>query len=150
DLAIAEARRAVTLAPNWALNYSVLGIVLTRAGKPEEAIEAIEQGIRLDPHFAALFSNQLGMAYYLAGRYAEALTALKRHLARYPANPLGHLYLAAIYSETGQEEAAQAEVAEILRVNPQFSLEVWGQRTTLKDRAVQERLLNALRKAGLK
>jgi len=75
---------------------------------------------------------------------------LKRHLARYPANSIAHLYLAAIYSETGQEEAARAEAAEILRVNPQFSLEVWRQRANFKDRAVQERLLNALRKAGLK
>ncbi|MBI3301315.1 MAG: hypothetical protein HYZ72_04460, partial [Deltaproteobacteria bacterium] len=53
-------------------------------------------------------------------------------------------------SETGQEEAARAEAAEILRVNPQFSLEVWRQRNPLKDRAGQERLLDALRKAGLK
>jgi adenylate cyclase len=150
DLAIAEAQRAVTLAPNWALNYPALGIVLSRAGKPEDAIESIEKGIRLDPHFAALFSAQLGQAYYLAGRYDEALTALKRHLARYPANTSARLYLTALYSETGPEEAARAEGAEILRVNPQFSLEVWRQKANFKDQAVQERLFNALRKAGLK
>jgi adenylate cyclase len=135
DLAIAEAQRAVMLAPNWALNYAALGVVLSRAGKPENAIESIEKGIRLDPHFAAYNSSPLGTAYYLAGRYDEALAALKRHLARYPANPTARLYLAAIYSETGQEDAARAEVAEILRVNPQFSLEVWGQRANLKDHA---------------
>ena len=52
DLAIAEAQRAVMLAPNWALNYAALGVVLSRAGKPENAIESIEKGIRLDLHFA--------------------------------------------------------------------------------------------------
>jgi adenylate cyclase len=150
DLAIAEAQRAVMLAPNWALNYAALGIVLRQAGKPGDAIESIEKGIRLDPHFAAYTSATLGMAYYLAGRYDEALTTLKRHLARYPTNPTARLYLAATYSETSQEDAARAEAAEILRVNPQFSLEVWRQRTPFKDHAAQERLFNALRKAGLK
>jgi len=46
--------------------------------------------------------------------------------------------------------SARAEAAEIMRLNPQFSLEVWKQRENFKDQAVQERLLNALRKAGLK
>jgi adenylate cyclase len=150
DLAIAEAERAVALAPNLSFNYVTLGIILAPAGRPEDAIGFTEKGIRLDPHFVALFSFVLGRAYYLAGRYDEALTALKRHLARHPANSSAHLYLAAVYSEMDQEEAAQAEATEILRVNPQFSLEVWRQRVPFKDHTVQERLLNALRKAGLK
>ena len=132
DLALAEGQRAVTLAPNWALNYAALGIILNQVGQAENAIESIEKGIRLDPHFAAFMSTQLGQAYYLAGRYDEALTALKRHLARYPANTSAHLYLAAVYSETGREEAARAEAAKILRINPQFSLEAWRQGTRTK------------------
>jgi hypothetical protein len=60
------------------------------------------------------------------------------------------LILAAIYSELGKEAEARAEAAEVLRLNPQFSLEVHKQRVPLKDPAVLERHLDVLRKAGLK
>jgi hypothetical protein len=61
-----------------------------------------------------------------------------------------HLMLAVIYSELGKEAEAQAEAAEVLRLNPKFSLEVHRQRMPIKDPAVLERPLAALCKAGLK
>ena len=68
----------------------------------------------------------------------------------YP-NILGaHLTLAAVYGELGQAAEAQKEVAEVLRLNPNFSLEVHRQRMPIKDPAVLERHIAALRKAGLK
>jgi hypothetical protein len=54
------------------------------------------------------------------------------------------------YSELGEEEAARAEAAEVLRLSPNFSLESMRQRNPYKDRARFERGLAALRKAGLK
>jgi hypothetical protein len=44
----------------------------------------------------------------------------------------------------------RAEAAEVLRINPKFSLEIHRQRTPIKDPAVLERHIAALRKAGLK
>ena len=61
-----------------------------------------------------------------------------------------HLILAALYSEVDKEAEAQAEAAEVLRLNPQFSLEVHKERAPIKDPAVLERHIAALRKAGLK
>ena len=40
--------------------------------------------------------------------------------------------------------------AEVLRLNPKFSLEVHKERVPIKDPAMLERHLAALRKAGLK
>jgi hypothetical protein len=60
------------------------------------------------------------------------------------------LILAAVYSEQGKEAEAQAEAAEVLRLNPNFSLEIHKQRMPIKDSAVPERHIAALRKAGLK
>ena len=84
------------------------------------------------------------------GRDAEALAPLKQFLTRYPDILGAHLTLAAVYSELGREAEAQAEAAEVLRLNPQFSLEVHKQRAPIKDPMVLERQLAALRKAGLK
>ena len=61
-----------------------------------------------------------------------------------------HQFLAAIYSELGREEEARAEAAEVLRISPNFSLEVLRQRLPYKDPADLERFLDGLRKAGLK
>ena len=61
-----------------------------------------------------------------------------------------HLMLAVVYSELGQAAEARTEAAEVLRLNPQFSLEVHKQRSPLKDPAVLERHLAVLHKAGLR
>jgi hypothetical protein len=58
--------------------------------------------------------------------------------------------LAAVYSELGQIIEAQKEAAAVLRLNPRFSLEVHKQRMPIKNPAVLERHLAALRNAGLK
>jgi TolB-like protein/Flp pilus assembly protein TadD len=150
DQALAEMERAVALAPNDAWSYAALAEVLSCMGRTENALEAAAQALRLkfavvDAHLASV-----GAAYTVAGRPEEAIAPLKQSLSRYP-NHLGpHLNLAAAYSELGKEAEAQAEAAEVLRINPQFSLEVHKQRAPIKDPAVLERHLAALRKAGLK
>ena len=91
-----------------------------------------------------------GTAYTLAGRPKEAITPLKQFLTRYPNVLRAHLTLAEAYSELGKDAEARAEVAEVLRLNPKFSLEVHKQREPIKDPAMLERHIAALRKAGLK
>jgi adenylate cyclase len=106
--------------------------------------------LRLKPAVADQHFSSVGVAYYLAGRPEEAIAPLKHYLARYP-NILGaHLTLTAVYSKLGHAAEARAEAAEVLRLNPKFSLEVHRQRMPIKDPAVLERHLAALRKAGLK
>jgi len=53
-------------------------------------------------------------------------------------------------SELGQTAEARKEATEVLRLNPKFSLAVHKQRMPIKDPAVLERHIAALRKAGLK
>jgi tetratricopeptide (TPR) repeat protein len=148
--AIAELERAIALAPNNALGYASLAETLSRVGRPEEAVAIAEQALRRTPFVADGHLNRVGAAYDLAGQPEEAIAPLKQYLARYP-NILGaHLTLAAVYSELGREAEARTEAAEVLRINPQFSLEIHKQREPIKDPAVLERHLAALRQAGLK
>jgi tetratricopeptide (TPR) repeat protein len=150
EQALTEAERAITLDPNVADGYVVLAEVLNAVGKPEEAIGRVEEARRVglaDPHW---YLHQLGYAYCLTRRPEEAVAVLRQFLTHYP-NILGaHLTLAAVYSELGKEVEARAEAAEVLRLNPQFSLEIHHQRAPIKDPAVLERHLTTLRKAGLK
>ncbi|NOT58424.1 MAG: tetratricopeptide repeat protein, partial [Deltaproteobacteria bacterium] len=150
EQAMAELERSIALDPNMADGYAFLAETLSRVGRPEEALRAAEQALRLRPLVLDYHLDSVGTTYYLAGRHEEAIAPLKQYLTRYP-NILGaHLTLAAVYSELGKEAEAQAEVAEVLRLNPNFSLEVYKQRAPIKDPAVLERHIVALRKAGLK
>jgi len=142
--------RAITLDPNEAVGYTGLAEVLSRVGRSQEAVGVAEQALRRKPPIPDGHLGDVGSAYYLAGRFEEAIAPLKQFLSRYP-NILGsHLTLAAVYSELGKEAEARAEAAEVLRLTPNFSLEIHRQRAPVKDPAVLERQLAALRKAGLK
>jgi len=110
----------------------------------------IEKAMRLNPYYPADDLLNLGIAYRLAGRYEEAVATLKKGLARNPdlgRNP--HLFLAELYSQLGREEEARAETAEHLRRNPDFSLEVFKQRSPLRDQATLDHMVENLRKAGV-
>ncbi|MBI3800740.1 MAG: tetratricopeptide repeat protein [Deltaproteobacteria bacterium] len=149
EQAIAEVEQAITLDPNCADSYVALGDVLNWVGRPEEAIELIEKGMRLNPQYPTWYVWDLGHAYYLAGRYEEAITTLKRVLIRNPNFMPPHAYLCTIYVELGRTEEAQSEGAEFRRLTPHFSLTKLRQRLPYKDPAVLERVLAAARQAGL-
>jgi adenylate cyclase len=147
--ALAELARAIALNPNDADAYARLGAALIFVGRPSEAIELEETAMRLDPHYPPLYLFFLGLAYYWTGHAEEAVTALKRALIRNPEFLAAHLHLAVAYSELGQEAEARAEVAAVLRLTPNYSLAGVRQRLPYKDPVVFERLLAALRNAGL-
>ncbi len=150
--AIAELERALALGPSWGSAYATLGLSLNAVGRSEEAIGRLEQAIRLNPRSPIFTSNYLatlGDAYRLAGRTEEAIEALKKSLDIRP-NGLAMRTLVVIYSELGRDAEAQAMVAALLKFNPYISLDGVRQRPVYKDPVESERVLAALRKAGLK
>jgi tetratricopeptide (TPR) repeat protein len=150
EQALAEMERGVALAPPEAWSYAALAEVLSRVGRTEDALEAAAQALRLKSQTADSHLGSVGAAYYLAGRPEEAIAPLEQYLSHYP-NILGaHLTLAAVYSELGKAAEARTEAVEVLRINPQFSLETHKQRVPIKDPTVLEQHIAALRKAGLK
>ena len=150
EQAIAEEKRAIALDPNYADAYAILGTILNFAGRPQEVVELVEKAMRLDPHYPVRNLFIVGSAYRLMGQYEQAIAICKRALARNPDYLASHLVLAMSYSEIGREKEAGAEVAQILRISPNFSAEIFKQRLPFKDPAESERAIAALQKAGLK
>jgi len=142
--------RGVALAPTEAGTYAALAMVLSCMGRTEDALATAAQTLRLKSEIADFHLDSIGTTYAVAGRYTEAIAPLQRYLSRYPNILPPHLILAAVYSELGQTAEAQKEAGEVLRLNPNFSLEVHRQRMPIKDPSVLERHIEALRKAGLK
>ena len=50
----------------------------------------------------------------------------------------------------GRENEARAEAAEVLRINPKFSLDFFAKTSLIKDQSVRDKVFNALQKAGSK
>ena len=148
--AIESAKKGVSLSPNSADSRFMLGQMLIFAGKPKEAIANLELSIRLDPFARSQYFHMLGMAYREEGRYGEAISACKEALRRQRNNMFAHLILAATYIMNDQPEEARIEAAEVLRINPNFSLERLAKVRPHIDQENTDRFVNALRKAGLK
>jgi adenylate cyclase len=150
EKALAEGERAVALDPNGADVYAWYAISLTFAERPEEAIPLFQKAIRLNPFGPTWYFFNLGNALLIAERSEEAVLAYKKALQRSPDNLLAHVLLATTYSKMGREKEARAEAAEVLRINPKFSLIYFAKALPFKDQKVTNNLIDALRKAGLK
>jgi adenylate cyclase len=149
DLGITELEKAVLLDPNSSLAYGTLAAGLNYSGRPEEAVGFVKQAMRLDPKFGPWVALWLGDSYYLLRRYDEAVAAYQEGVHRNPNYISVHRMLAATYAELGRQKEARAEVAEILRINPAYSVELYRARVPFKNRADLDRLIAGLRKAGL-
>jgi adenylate cyclase len=150
DKAIAEGERALALNPGGTsvlINYADS---LTLAGKPEEAIPLFQKAIRLHPFGPSSLYRSFGRALRNTGRFAEAVSAYKKAVQITPDDFLCHLHLVITYSLMGWKKESRAEAAEVLRINPKFSLDSWAKVFPYKDRSEADKFINALRKAGLK
>ena len=83
------------------------------------------------------------------GQYEEAIRILKRITEKQPDQAVAHIRLAQAYALSGREEDARKEAAEVLRIDPTFSVERLFSNNPYKDQEVG-RMKEALRKAGLK
>jgi len=151
EKAIAEGERAVALSPGEPAMLSNYAGFLMFSGRPEEAIPLLQKAIRLSPFGPTYFFAFLGDALRMTGRFEEAVSAYNKAIQLTPDYIIVHMQLAATYSMMGREKEARAEAAEVLRINPKFSLDYFAKRgPPFKDQSQTDKVVNAMRKAGLK
>jgi len=150
DKAISEAEIGVALEPNSAYSYNFLGHALNYSSRYSEAISAFEKSIRFDPIPPYVTLNGLAHSLRMVGRYEEAVSIFKKLLQKLPDNLLGQLGLTATYSMMGRDADARAQAKEVLRIDPNFSVDSYSKRVSYKNKDDWNRYMDALRKAGLK
>jgi tetratricopeptide (TPR) repeat protein len=82
-------------------------------------------------------------------RYAEAVHVLRECTSRLPNLQWPHLLLGSAYAQLGQLEEARKEAAEVLRINPGFTIERFKPLAVYKNPKDFEHRIDGLRKAGL-
>jgi adenylate cyclase len=150
DKALAEGERAVALNPNSADSHMRYGKILTFAGRHEESIPELKKAIRLNPIPPNIYLYSLGISYAWMGQYEEAITWCEKAVRREPNSMFARLFMTMVYSLSGRDEEARIEAAEVIRVQPKFSLEKFAKKVTYKNQEDKERCISALSKAGLK
>jgi adenylate cyclase len=149
DKGIAEAEKAVALDPNSATGHYYLGKTLFFAGRAEESIQEYKKALRLNPIPPSQYLWSLGLSYAYTGQSRDAITWCEKAVREDPDSLLARIMMTVVYSLSGRDEDARVEAAEVLRVQPRFSLEQLEKQLTYEREADRERFLDALRKAGL-
>jgi adenylate cyclase len=147
DAGIAEFERAFALNPNYIDHRYAQALMF--AGEPARVIEVLEANLRLDPFPWPHAFGYMGVANYMLKRYGEAVRLCRECALREPNLQWPHLWLASACAQSGQLEEAKAEAAEVLRINPGFTIESWKRLAVYKDPKDAEHILGGLRKAGL-
>lgn len=119
DEAIAAYLEAIRVKPDCALAYFELGTRYDRLSRHAEAREAYRQSVSLNtgvdsagnptsalPNHAHLFIAQF---HYRHAQYQDAVEVLKQAASIYPGRDEVHIYLAQMYIELGDKQAALSE-----------------------------------------
>jgi adenylate cyclase len=148
DAAIAAFERATALNPNYSdWRYAV---PLIFSGNFLRANEVLNAHMRIDPFYPPFTIMWLGATYYMLKRYAEALPLLRECISRAPNLRMTHILLAATYAQLGQSEETRVEVAEVLRIEPKYTIDGTQRRlSSFKFPRDAEHFFDGLRKAGL-
>lgn len=148
DLALAESERALQINPSDADVQATRAAVLLWTGDIDGSIAAGELAMRLNPNVGPEHALNLGIAYLLDKRFADAVKLLENARIRYPAYPTLDFPLAGAYAELGRDAEAADALERAKTKDPYLDLAGFG--TRFKDPALKRRLDQTMRKAGLK
>ena len=149
DSAVAVMTRAIELNPNDADVLTDMGLFCSYGGRAEDGLGFALKGMRLNPHYPEYYAAQLGMIYFDARRYVEAVRILES--VRTLDTPLMRLYLAASHAALGHSDLAQSEVTRFLAHDPAATVArcTSPALAPYRDDGDREHLAEHLRSAGL-
>ncbi|QFI72071.1 tetratricopeptide repeat protein [Bradyrhizobium betae] len=147
-----EHEMARSVDPNYAVNYHNLGAVELSLGKPQKALEYLEEAILRSPRDPAIGIIQMHMAraYVLLGRWDDAIEAATKAMVSPTDMATVQLNLAAAYAEKGQLDSARSALLQTKELRPGISISALrAANEPAYTELAQKTLFEGLRKAGL-
>ncbi len=148
DLAINELERALELNPNDAESHDAVGAARLYTGDAKSAMQALTTALRFNPNARPSVFIHLGLAYYLMGRYDDAVSTIELSRARTPHLSAHQVLLAAAHAQAGNMVEAQRAADMVRKLDPFFEVDSFG--TAFRNAEDRGRLAEGLHKAGLK
>jgi adenylate cyclase len=156
--ALSEIERALALDPNDPTSLYYMGYTLTFSGRPEEAVEFLKKGMRLDPHNPSRYLAGLGRVHFFEGEMGEAVKLYEEAMRLNPEHApwAWGPCLAAFHALLGREQEARAWYDDYKKIKfkiddpmVKVNLRYIMNGAPFKDRAIAERLVEGLLKAGV-
>jgi tetratricopeptide (TPR) repeat protein len=148
DHSVEAAEHGLALNPNDSEIMADLGGRLCLVGNWERGLPLVQEAFARNPAQPGLYRIVTSLRFYLDGKYEEALAEIEK--ANIPSVIHYHIILAMTHAQLGQMKQADAEVREILKIDPDYGENVVAD---LKKHNVYPDLVRAvvdgLRKAGL-
>jgi adenylate cyclase len=130
--AIALLKKAVEMNPNSADSAAMLSAFLPYVGKKAEALDYSKQAMRLNPTPPDWYLHPVGRAHLYAGMCDEATDYLSRCTDKLPDLLACRRDLVVGLMALGRKSEAQAQVTEIIRIAPDFTLSGYSAETWAK------------------
>jgi adenylate cyclase len=147
------ANRALMLHPNSVFVRNRAGAVYLVCGEPDKAIAQCEAARRMNPldskKGATATFTVLAAALYFARRFDECIEAGRRALSFTPATNIARKYVAASLAQLDRIDEARAEIAELMKYQPDASLALFRLQPFRYD-WMHELHIDGVRKAGLR
>lgn len=137
---------ALRINPNHADTMVNMAGLRVFQGQPLNAVELAENALRLNPYPPGWYYWDLGLAYYAAGHYTQAVRVLrKEEVGRLPAKRI----LAASLAQLGRLTEANEEARRFLEINPGFLASRWAATQPFRRDEDRQHFLDGYIKAGL-
>jgi adenylate cyclase len=153
DEGLELADRAILVHPNSAFVRHRTAAVYAVCGETDKAIAHCEAACRMNPlderKLAGATYSVLACALYMARRYEDAIRIGRRALVFAPASNISRKYVATSLAQLGRTDEASGEIAELIKNQPQASLEDFKQQG-FRHAWMHELHMEGLRKAGLR
>ena len=148
DRSFEAGERGLALNPNDSEMMADLGGRLCLTGNWERGFPLVQEALARNPGQSGLYRIVTFFHFYLAGEYKEALVEADK--ADIPSTIYNHIILAMAHAQLGQAKDADADVKEILRIDPQYGEHVAADlKKHNVDPDIAQAVVQGLRKAGL-
>ena len=146
DQAIEQFAKAEALAPNNADLLILIAWYLPQLGQPERAVTLAEKALQLNPNYPYWYNQGLRYVYFFGGQYEKTVKYTKLVTDPFAED---YAYLAAATAMIGDMAGAKAAAAEVVRLDPNWSVEKYLSDNGGFPESVAILFIEAARKAGV-
>ena len=149
DEALTACSKGVELRASCPVAHGLMGLVLNYCGDARMAVKSLREALQLEKIYPAWMINVLAVAYRDCGEVELSISAAKESMRLNPQKDDAQLILCSDYKLAADHEQARSTADNIIASNPTFSLADYAKRQPYKHPAPLNRVIDALREAGL-
>jgi tetratricopeptide (TPR) repeat protein len=151
DRALYYFDRALRLNPNLAFIWALSALTYCYIGEPDDALRRLAKYRNLTPFdpYPYIYENPYTVAYTIKGDYERAIIVGRRVTKAIPGFVNGYKPLLASLGHLGRLDEARHYVEKLLALEPDFTVERFGQVYPFKKASDRDRYMTGLRLAGV-